>query len=140
MPIAQLEKSVAWFEGLGIAGGLRRLNSFGLHLTGGVLGHLALELTATLDFDFGVVQVARHAAAAVDEDVVMADNVFSQNTMYINDLRVDLAGDAAFGADLQIGHCDFTRDSAVDAGAAWGRDGAGECDAFSDDEAAVLRA
>ena len=111
--------SIAWLEGLGSGWSLRRGGCFGLDLTCGVLGHLAFELAAALDFDFGVIQVARHTATAVDENMVVANNVFSQNTMYINDLRVDLACHAALGPNLQVSNADLTCDGSIDAGAAW---------------------
>ena len=65
-----------------------------------MLRHLTLELATALDFNFRIIQIARNTAAAVDQNMIVANDVFSQNTMNINDLRVDLSRHTAFGAYL----------------------------------------
>lgn len=117
MLIKKAERSVAGFERLRVGGSLGHGWCFGLNLTAGVLGHLTFELTAALNFDFRVIQIPGNTASAMDEDMVMADDVFCQNTMYINNLRIDLTRHAALGTNLQIGHCDLAIDGPIDAGA-----------------------
>lgn len=89
--------SVARLEWLGTSRVWGACQGLGLNLSAGVLGHLTFELAAALDFNFRVVQIARHAASSVNQNMVMANDVFSQNTMHINDLRTDVAGHTALG-------------------------------------------